>query len=329
MVALSVLDLCPLIEGETVTSAFQHSLALAQAAERLGYRRFWVGEHHNMAGTASSATAVIIGHIAAGTTSIHVGSGGVMLPNHAPYVIAEQFGTLGAMYPGRIDLGVGRSPGTDAPTLLQALRRDPRGTEHFPHDVQELQFFLGAGGPDQPIRAIPAEGSNVPLWILGSSLFSAQLSAALGVPFVFASHVTPNGLMQALEVYRSRFKPSKQLAKPYVMPCINAFAADTDAEAQRHFSSLQMGLVSFFRGSIGRVQPPVDDIEAVWNPQEKQMIERMNTFTIVGSPDTVRAKLRDFVAATKADEVMVSGNFYERPARIRSLEIISEAGAGL
>jgi luciferase family oxidoreductase group 1 len=328
MAALSVLDLCPIVEGDTPTTALHNTLMLAQAAERLGYRRFWVSEHHNMAGTASAATAVIIGHIAARTTSIRVGSGGVMLPNHAPYTVAEQFGTLNALYPGRIDLGVGRSSGTDGATV-RAMRRDPRAVERYPHDVQELQFFLGPGGPDQPIRAIPGEGSEVPLWVLGSSSGSAQLAAALGLPFVFAAQVTPNELMNTIGLYRERFKPSKQLATPYVTICINAVAADTDREAERCFTSIQQGLISFFRGGIGRVQPPVDNINALWTAQEKQTIQHMFRLAIVGSPKTVETKLRDFFAATKADEVMIAGNIYDPAARVRSLEVIAEASAKL
>jgi luciferase family oxidoreductase group 1 len=320
---LSVLELCPIIEGRTSADALRNALDFAQAAERLGYQRVWVSEHHNMPGTASAATAVIIGHMAAHTKTIRVGSGGVMLPNHAPYVVAEQFGTLAALYPGRIDLGLGRSPGTDGMTL-RALRRDPRAAERFPDDVQELQFFLQPAQAGQPVRAIPGEGADVPLWILGSSLGSAHLAAALGLPFAFASHVQPKELMPALQAYRERFKPSKQLDAPYVMPCINVYAAETDQAARRHYSSHLLSLVSFFRGAIGSVQAPVDDIETIWTPQEKSMIEHMNTVSIVGSGETVKARLRDFVAATKADEVMIAGNFFDPAARIRSLELISE-----
>jgi luciferase family oxidoreductase group 1 len=276
-----------------------------------------------MQGTACAATSIVIGYVAAGTNTIRVGSGGVMLPNHAPYIVAEQFGTLAALYPGRIDLGLGRSPGTDGLTL-RALRRDPRAAEHFPADVQELQFFFQPAAPDQPVRAVPGAGADVPLWVLGSSLASAELAAALGLPFAFASHVSPQGLMPAIERYRARFQPSNQLDAPYVMPCLNVFAADTDDEARYHFSSLQLGLVSFFRGEIGRIQPPVDDIEAVWTPQEKQMIEAMNTLSIVGSSATAAMKLRDFILATKADEIMVTGNFFDSAARIRSLELIAD-----
>jgi luciferase family oxidoreductase group 1 len=323
-IPISVLELCPILEGHDAADALRRALDMAQTAERLGYHRVWVSEHHNMPGTASAATAVIIGHIAANTKTIRVGSGGVMLPNHAPYVIAEQFGTLAALYPNRIDLGLGRSPGTDGMTL-RALRRDPRAAERFPQDVQELQFFLQPAEASQPVRAIPGAGANVPLWILGSSQGSANLAAALGLGFAFASHVQPKELMPAIALYRERFKPSAQLDAPYVMPCINMYAAETDAEARRQYSTHQMGLVNFFRGKMGGTAPPVDDIDAIWNPQEKAMIEHMNTVSIVGSRETVRAKLKDFIAATKADEVMVAGNFYEASARAASLSLIRDA----
>lgn len=322
MTLLSILDLCPIAEGETPVEALRKSRELAQAAERLGFHRLWVSEHHNMQGTASAATAVIISHLAAVTRSMRIGSGGVMLPNHAPYAVAEQFGTLGALYPGRIDLGLGRSPGTDQLTV-RALRRDPRASERFAADLQELQFFLGQAAADQPVRAIPGEGSDVPIWLLGSSLSNVQLAAAAGLPFTFAAHVSPNGLMEAIHLYRSRFTPSKQLEAPHFMICINVFAAETDEEARHQFSSAQRGLVNFFRGKIGRVQPPVDDIEAVWTPQEKAMIEHMHQLTIVGSPATVQSRLRELIAATKVDEIMIAGNFFDPAARIRSLELIS------
>jgi luciferase family oxidoreductase group 1 len=323
MTALSILDLCPILDGETSSAgALQRTRELAQAAERLGYRRIWLSEHHNMPGTASSATAVIIGHVAAATSSIRVGSGGIMLPNHAPYVVAEQFGTLATLYPGRIDLGLGRSPGTDGNTL-RALRRDPAAADRFPQDLQELQFFLAPASAGQPVRAIPCAEAEVPLWVLGSSLSSAQLAAAAGLPFVFAAHVQPGELMRAIQLYRARFRPSPQLETPYVMPCINVYAAETDQEARRHFSSLQVGMVNFFRGRMGGVQPPVDDIEAIWAPQEKQIIESMQAVAVVGSARTVEAGLREFIAATGADEVMMAGTFHDPAARIRSLELVS------
>jgi luciferase family oxidoreductase group 1 len=322
MTRLSILDLCPIVDGDDTKTALHKTVELAKEAERLGFARFWVSEHHNMAGTASAATSIIIGQVAAATSTINVGSGGVMLPNHSPYVIAEQFGTLEAYYPGRIDLGLGRSPGTDMNTIM-ALRRDPRGAERFANDLQELKFFLQKAAPNQAVRAIPGEDTNVPIWILGSSTSSAALAAANGFAFVFASHVTPNGIVEAARLYRERFQPSPQLSAPYFMPCVNAFAADTDEQARYHFSSLQRGMVNFFRGSIGAVQRPIDDIEALWRPEEKRMIEHMNTLSLVGSAATVEARLRALIEATGADEVMLSGNFHDREAKLRSLEIFS------
>jgi luciferase family oxidoreductase group 1 len=238
-------------------------------------------------------------------------------------VVAEQFGTLATLYPGRIDLGLGRSPGTDGHTV-RALRRDPAGADHFPQDLQELQFFFAPASAGQAVRAIPGAGAEVPLWVLGSSLSSAQLAAAAGLPFVFAAHVQPRELMRAIELYRARFQPSPQLAAPYVMPCINVYAAETDQAARRHFSSLQVGMVNFFRGRMGGLLPPVDDIEAIWTPQEKQIIESMQAVAVVGSAKTVEAGLRNFIADTGADEVMIAGHFHDPAARIRSLELISE-----
>jgi luciferase family oxidoreductase group 1 len=247
-----------------------------------------------------------------------------MLPNHAPYVVAEQFGTLAALHPGRIDLGLGRSPGTDGNTLM-ALRRSPQAADRFPQDLQELRFFLGEAVAGQAVRAIPGAGADLPLWILGSSLASAALSAAHGLPFAYAAHVSPANLMEAIRIYRGEFQPGPQLAAPYVMPCIAVLAAETDREARQHFSSTQLGMVNFFRGRMGPIQPPVDDIEAIWRPEEKGIIEQMNTRTIVGSARTVAEKLGAFIAETGADEVMITGNFFDRKARVRSLELIAEA----
>jgi luciferase family oxidoreductase group 1 len=327
MIPLSILDLCPIIEGDTFADALNRSREMAQAAERLGYHRYWISEHHNMAGTASAATSVVIGHLAAATRTMRIGSGGVMLPNHAPLVVAEQFGTLAALYPGRIDLGLGRSPGTDQLTI-QALRRDPRGAEYFARDLAELQFFFGKAAPRQPVRAIPGEGADVPIWLLGSSPSSAKLAAEKGMPFAFAAHVTPNGLPEAIELYRSRFTPAEGASEPHFMICINVFAAETDVVARRHFSSALVGLINFFRGRMGPIQPPVDDVEALWTPQEKAIIENMHHYTIVGSAETVQSRLRAFIAATGADEVMIAGNFFDAAARIRSLELIAAMDLG-
>jgi luciferase family oxidoreductase group 1 len=323
MPPLSVLELCPIIEGHTEADALKTALEAAQAAERFGFHRVWVAEHHNMAATASSATSVLIAHIGAHTKTIRVGSGGVMLPNHAPYLIAEQFGTLAALHPGRIDLGIGRSPGTDASTL-RALRRDPRAEQNYPRDVQELIAYLAPSETAQAVRAIPGQGAEVPVWILGSSLSSAELAALLGLPYAFAAHVQPKELLPAIQFYRENFKPSKQLAAPYVMACINLYAAETEHEARRHYSTHLLGLVRFFRGTIGPVQAPVDDIEAIWTPQEKGVIEHMNAVSIVGSPQTIAAKLKALFALTQADEIMIAGNFHDPEARIKSLQLVAE-----
>jgi luciferase family oxidoreductase group 1 len=326
MIPLSVLDTCPIAEGDSPADALRRSLERAQAADRLGYRRLWISEHHNMPGTAGSATAVVIGRIAGATATIRVGSGGVMLPNHAPYMVAEQFGTLAAYHPGRIDLGLGRSPGTDALTL-RALRRDPRAAEHFADDLQELLFFLGGEGPGQAVRAIPGAGADaeLSLWVLGSSLASAELAAKLGLAYAYASHVSPDNLMAAIQLYRAQFVPSRYHDAPYVMPCINLVAADSDAQARRLFTTMQRGLVNFFRGKMGGTQPPIDDIEAIWTTDERRIIEHMHRLTIVGSAETVAKRMSAFVEMTGADEVMIAGNFFEQAAHIRSLELVASA----
>jgi len=325
MTALSILDLAFIAQGSTPADALHHSLDLAQHAERWGYRRFWLAEHHNMPGIASAATAVAIGYVAGGTKTIRVGSGGIMLPNHAPLVIAEQFGTLEALYPGRIDLGLGRAPGTDQRTV-RALRRDPAASDNFPQDVMELQAFLAPAQPGQPIRAVPGAGSNVPIWILGSSLFGAQLAAMLGLPYAFASHFSPEALLDALELYRARFEPSEQLARPYVMAGAAVIAADADEEARRLFTTPQQQVTNMLRGVRGQLQPPIDDIETYWTPAEKAQASRMLTYAFVGSRETVRDKLRRFIDLTKADEVMVASAIYDHAARLRSYEILAEIG---
>lgn len=323
MPALSVLDLAPIVEGGTPGDALRNSLDLARHVETWGYRRFWLAEHHNMVGIASAATAVAIGYVAGGTSTIRVGAGGIMLPNHAPIVIAEQFGTLEALYPGRIDLGLGRAPGTDQRTV-RALRRDPARADQFPQEVLELQAFLGPVQPGQAVRAVPGADSNVPLWILGSSLFGAQLAAMLGLPYAFASHFAPDALMQALEVYRARFEPSQQLDKPYAMVGLNVVAAETDAEAKRLFTSVQQRFADIFRGNRGYLQPPIDDIEAYWSPAEKAQASNMLACSVVGSPETVRRGIDAFVEQTGADELMVASAIYDHKARLRSYEILAE-----
>ena len=324
MPLLSILDLCPIPEGGTAADAFRHSLDLAQHAEAWGYQRFWLAEHHNMPGIASAATSVVIAHNAAGTKTIRVGSGGVMLPNHSPLVIAEQFGTLATLFPERIDLGLGRAPGTD-PLTSRALRRDMQaGADHFPQDVVELQNYFLPAQPHQRVRAVPGAGLNVPIWLLGSSLFSAQLAAQLGLPFAFASHFAPADLMEAIYLYRNQFKPSPQLARPYLMAAINVIAADTDAEARRLFTSLQQAFVNLRRGTPGRLPPPIDDIGAYASPMEQAMIDQALSCSIVGSDETVRQGLRDFVARTQVDELMITANIYEHPARLKSFEMLAK-----
>ena len=321
---LSILDLAPVVEDATPADALRNTLDLAQHAERWGYRRYWLAEHHNMTGIASAATAVVIGYVAAGTKTMRIGSGGIMLPNHSPLVIAEQFGTLASLYPGRIDLGLGRAPGTDQRTV-RALRRDPMAAEEFPQDVLELQALLGPLQPGQIVQAVPGTDTNVPLWILGSSLFGAQLAALLGLPYAFASHFAPDELMPALEVYRARFKPSRQLDRPYAMVGVNVIAADGDDEAIRLFTSAQQRTTNMLRGTRGRLPPPIDDIDQYWSPLEKLHASRMLACSFVGAPATVRESLTRFVAETKADELMVNAAIYDHAARLRSYELLAAA----
>ena len=321
---LSVLDLAPIVDGSTVADALRHSLDLAQHAERWGYKRFWLAEHHNAIGIASAATAVVIAHVADGTESIRVGAGGIMLPNHSPLVIAEQFGTLEALHPGRIDLGLGRAPGTDQLTVL-ALRRDPMSADTFPRDVVELRHYLADAQPGQAVRATPGAGSHVPLWILGSSLFGAQLAAMLGLPYAFASHFAPDALLPALEVYRDKFEPSEQLQQPYAMVGANVIVADDDEAARRLFSSTQQSFTNILRGRRGQLPPPIDDIEDYWAPPEKERASAMLRRSFVGSPKTVRAELGGFVAETAADEVIVAAAIHDHAARLRSYELLRSA----
>lgn len=323
MIPISILDLVPVILGETPREALRKSLDLAQHAEQFGYTRYWVAEHHNMTAIASAATSVVIGYLAGGTKTIRVGSGGVMLPNHSPLVIAEQFGTLESLYPGRIDLGLGRAPGTDQRTLL-ALRRDPNRADDFPRDVLELQALLAPVVLGQAVRAVPGYGTEVPIWILGSSLFGAELAAALGLPYAFASHFAPAALFEALEIYRKEFKPSKQLASPYAMVGVNVVAAETDEEARRLFTTVQQSFTNLVRGKGGKLQAPIDNIEEYWTPAEKRQASRMLEYSIVGSRETVRRGLESFVGLTKADELMVVCSLYDHAARVKSYEIVAE-----
>jgi len=321
MIPFSILDLAPIAQGATAGDAFHNSLDLARHAEEWGYRRYWLAEHHNMSGIASAATSIVIGHVAAGTKTIRVGSGGIMLPNHSPLVIAEQFGTLAALFPDRIDLGLGRAPGTDRATA-QALRRDPiSSADRFPEDVQELRSYLEPAEPGQRIRAVPGSGSRVPIWLLGSSLFSAQLAAHLGLPFAFASHFAPDDLMQALAVYRKGFKPSAQLEKPYAMMGVNVFAADTDREARRQFTSFQQSFINLRRGTPGQVPPPIDDIEDYAAPAERYQTDHALVYSVVGSAETVERGLRTILDEAQPDELLLAGHFYDHAARVHSFEI--------
>ncbi|MFZ2490637.1 MAG: LLM class flavin-dependent oxidoreductase [Thermoanaerobaculia bacterium] len=322
MIPISLLDLAFIPAGSTPAEALRHTLDLAQHAEQWGYHRFWLAEHHNMPGIASAATSVVIGYVASGTKTIRVGAGGIMLPNHSPLVIAEQFGTLESIYPGRIDLGLGRAPGTDQRTL-RALRRSPMSAETFPQDVIELQDLLAPRRDGQLVRAVPGMGTEVPLWILGSSLFGAQLAAELGLPFAFASHFMPGQLMQALEIYRRQFVPSKQLERPYAMAGVNVVIAETDREARRLFTSMQQQFANLFRGTPGQLPPPIDDIEGYWTPIEKAQASNMLDCSFVGSPQTVRAGLDEFMARSAVDEIIVASAVYDHAARLKSYEMLA------
>jgi luciferase family oxidoreductase group 1 len=329
VIPFSILDLSPIPQGATASVALRNSLDLAQHAEEWGYKRFWVAEHHNMPGIASAATSIVIAHVAGGTETIRVGSGGIMLPNHSPLVIAEQFGTLASLFPGRIDLGLGRAPGTDQPTA-RALRRDlAASADRFPEDVQELQHYFEAPEPGQKIRAIPGAGLQVPIWLLGSSLFSAQLAAHLGLPFAFASHFAPADMMDALRLYRHLFKPSKQLDRPYAMLGINIIVGTTDAEARRQFTSLQQSFTYLRRGTPGQIPPPIDDIESFWSPAEKALASQTLTVSAVGSPETVVRALQNFLDVTHPDELMITAHIYDHKARLDSFERVAALRSNL
>jgi luciferase family oxidoreductase group 1 len=322
MIPVSVLDLVPVRQGETPVQALPRALDLCQHVERWGYRRYWVAEHHNMVGIASSATSVVIGYLAGGTQSIRIGSGGIMLPNHAPLVVAEQFGTLASLYPGRIDLGLGRAPGTDQLTM-RALRVHPGAAEHFTDDIQTLQYLFADPEPDQAIRAVPGASTHVPIWILGSSTYGAQVAGHFGLPYGFASHFAPAELDAALRIYRARFKPSEQLEHSWAMPCVSVLVADTDREAQHLFTSHQQRVTDMVRNRRGLLAPPIDDIEAYWTPAEKVAARRMLECAFVGSPETVRGLLQNFLQRTGADELMVSCTVFEHAARLRSYELLA------
>ena len=322
-VPLSVLDLAPIVEGSDAAEAFRRTLDLARHAEAWGYGRFWLAEHHGMPGIASAATAVVIGHVAAGTSTIRVGAGGIMLPNHSPLVIAEQFGTLAALFPGRVDLGLGRAPGSDQATT-RALRRSPAAAESFPDDVVELMNYFRAD-PGQGVMAVPGAGLDVPIWILGSSLFGAQLAAALGLPYAFASHFAPAALEPALDIYRERFRPSAQLDRPYAMLGVNVFAADTDAEARLLFTSLQQAFVNLRRGRPGPLPPPREGYGDELSAMDRFGMEEMLACSVVGSGEAVREGLAAFAERTGADELMVTSQIFDHSARLRSYELARPA----
>lgn len=323
MIPFSILDLSPINEGETAADALRKTLELAQHGERLGFKRFWLAEHHNMAGIASAATAVVLGHVASGTSTIRVGAGGVMLPNHSPLVVAEQFGTLASLFPGRIDLGLGRAPGADQATS-RALRRDPFASpDQFPEDVMELRAYLSDELPPNRIRAIPGAGTKVPIWLLGSSLFGARLAAILGLPYAFASHFAPDYMTRAIDLYRAEFRPSEQLEEPYLMLTVNVLAADTDEEARRQFTSQQRAFLGVRRGNAGQIPPPVDSMDSYWTPAEKAGVDHSLMYSFVGAEKTVSEGLQTFIAATRPNELMITAHIYNQAARLRSLEIVA------
>ena len=325
MIPFSVLDLSPIIEGGDAGLALRNTLDLARHAESLGFRRYWLAEHHNMPGVASAATAVVIAHVAAGTRSIRVGSGGIMLPNHAPLTIAEQFGTLAALHPGRIDLGLGRAPGSDQRTMM-ALRRDPANADRFPHDVIELQSYFRPA-PAQAVRAVPGEGLEVPIWLLGSSLYSAQLAAMLGLPFAFAAHFAPDLLEEATALYRARFEPSEDNPRPRVMLGLNVVAAGSDGEARRLFTSAQQQFMMLRRGTPGKLRAPVDDIDTLWTPMEATAVARALSAAVVGDPESVRAGLQRLIERHRPDELLISAQIHDHDARRRSFAIVAECFA--
>ena len=324
MIPLSVLDLSPIAQGSDAAHSFRNTLDLARHAERWGYRRFWLAEHHGMPGIASAATAVLIGFVAGGTSTIRVGAGGIMLPNHSPLIIAEQFGTLESLYPGRIDLGLGRAPGSDQRTA-QALRRNlASDPDEFPRDVQELADYF-SDSPRQAVRAVPGTGLNVPLWILGSSLFGAQVAAAFGLPYAFASHFAPAQMMAAIELYRREFRPSRNLAKPYLMLAFNVFGADSLTEAKFRATSMQQAFVNLRSGRPSQLPPPVEGYTERLGPQERAILDQVLSCASIGTPEMVRADLRNFVAQTGADELMITCQIFDHAARLRSFEIAAQA----
>ena len=320
----SVLDLAGVIEGHTIADTFNNSVSLAQHAEKLGYKRYWLAEHHNMISVASSATSVLIGHIAGHTNTIRVGSGGIMLPNHTPLIIAEQFGTLATLYPGRIDLGLGRAPGTDQLTAFEIRGERFHSPQNFPQDVLKLQKYLGDDNYDSRVRAIPGEGTNVPIWILGSSTESAHLAASYGLPYAFASHFAPTHFFEAIQIYRQNFRPSDVLQKPYVLSCVNVVAADTDQEAEKLSTSLKMLFMGIVTNKRRLLQPPVDSMDGIWSDMEEAAVEQMLDFTFIAGPDKLKEQLQSFLKHTQVDELMVTSHIYDHQARLRSYEIVAK-----
>jgi luciferase family oxidoreductase group 1 len=327
-IAYSVLDLATVVEGFSVSDTFARSMEQAQQAEALGYTRYWFAEHHNMMNVASSATAVLIGYIAGGTKTIRVGSGGIMLPNHAPLIVAEQFGTLASLYPDRIDLGLGRAPGTDQVTAMAIRGENMHAPNYFPQDVQKLQSFFSADNYNAKVRANPGEGLDIPIWILGSSTDSARLAAALGLPYAFASHFAPTYFTEAIEIYRNNFRPLAQLQKPYVIACVNVVAADTDTEAEKQLTSLQQFFMGVVTGKRQLLQPPVDSMDEVWNPYEREAVNQMLAYAFVGGPDTLNEQLSQFVNETQVDEIMATSHIYEHEAKLKSYRILADVLKG-
>ena len=328
MIPLSVLDLSPIVEGGSAAQSFRHTRDLARHAERLGYQRYWLAEHHSMPGIASAATAIVIAHVAAATTTIRVGAGGIMLPNHSPLVIAEQFGTLESLFPGRIDLGLGRAPGSDQATARAMRRNLDSDPNQFPRDVLELMEYFEPVSEGQQVRAVPGAGLRVPIWILGSSLFGAQLAAELGLPYAFASHFAPQQMMAAIDIYRARFKPSEQLQKPHVMLGFNAFAADTDEEGRLLATSMQQAFVNLRSGRPGLLQPPREGYLEALGPAERSMLDQTLSCAAIGSPQTVQRAMKEFIARTGADELMITSQIFAHEKRVRSYEIVAQIAMG-
>jgi luciferase family oxidoreductase group 1 len=325
----SLLDLSPIPQGSHAADAFHRSLDLARLAEKRGYHRYWLAEHHNMTGIASAATSVLIGYLAANTQTLRLGSGGVMLPNHSPLVIAEQFGTLETLYPGRIDLGLGRAPGSDQRTMM-ALRRHMSGDiDNFPRDVSELISWFDAKDPNPPVRPVPGYNAKIPVWLLGSSLYSAQLAAQLGLPFAFASHFAPDMLFQALQLYRAQFKPSERLEKPYAMVCINIIAADSNRDAEFLFTSMQQAFVKLRRGETGQLPAPIENMDSFWNPAEQYGVQQALSMSLVGDKAKVRHGLISLLRETQADEIMVNGQIFDSQARLHSFDLAMDVRESL